>query len=120
ADAASGWATGTLHVERRTPLLLLDGVPDVRCERGQRLEDRVPDLLLPVVPRSAVQPIRRVLRVDGERDFAGRCETRVRHGVQDAIQERLPGRFTPFRVVPCALQVIDGRTDVDVASVVRV
>src|SRR3989454_8415155 len=44
---------------------------------------------------------------------------RSHHGVQDAVEERLLRRLAPLRIVPCALEVVDGRADVQVPFVVR-
>src|SRR5207237_9243253 len=61
----------------------------------------------------------RVLRVRRQRGFARRRQTGIRYRMEDAVQERFPRGLAPFRVVPGLLQVLDGRTDVDISAMMR-
>src|SRR5947209_10696623 len=118
-DATAWEAPFPLHVERRDDLPCFDRMRYVRSEPGERVEDRVPDIFLAIVPVSVPESVRGVLRVDGQRDFARWREARIRHGVQDAVEERLLRMLAPLPIVPGPLEIVDGRTDVEVPSVVR-
>src|SRR5439155_1306328 len=49
-DASGGQTPFPFHVEGREDLSPLDRMSEIRSERGEGLEDRVADLLLPIVP----------------------------------------------------------------------
>src|SRR5437667_8107571 len=60
-DASAGQTPFPFHVEGRENLSPLNRMSEIRSERGEGLEDRVADLLLPIVPGPGPQPVRRVL-----------------------------------------------------------
>src|SRR5439155_594043 len=106
-------------VEGREDLPPLDRMSEIRSERDEGLEDCVANFFLPIVPGPGPQPVRRVLRVHRQRGFARRRQTGIRYRMEDAVQERFPRGLAPFRVVPGLLQVLDGRTDVDISAMMR-
>src|SRR5262245_6471714 len=60
-DVALGQAPLALEIERRDDLAMKNDVADVRCVLGERVDDRIPELLLMVVPRALFQMVGSVL-----------------------------------------------------------
>src|SRR5256885_4744476 len=71
-DAAAREAPLPLHVERRDDFPRFDRMGHVRSKARERLQDRIPDLFLAIVPISVPEAVRGVLRVDGQREFSRR------------------------------------------------